>query len=427
MVSNAEGRENFTTDPYHIMTKPVGAICNMDCAYCFYLEKEGLYPETSDFRMRDDVLHRYIEQYIAQPGDQVTFTWQGGEPTLLGVEFFRKAVELQRRFNSQGKEIRNTLQTNGILLDEEWAEFFWEHNFLIGLSIDGPDHVHNKYRPFKGGQESFDAVKRGMEILSEHGVEYNLLGCVNEYSSRFPIAIYDFYLENSGTKYWQFIPIVERDLSTPSGVSSESVAPDMYGDFLITLFNRWVRNDIGRVSIQIIDTAFRVYLGMKAGLCIFEETCGNALAIEHNGDLYSCDHFVEPGHRLGNVMETSLSEMVGSPQQRQFGRVKSGTLPEYCQQCKVRFLCNGGCPKNRFSETPDGEDGLNYLCAGYKKFFQYIDPYMRYLARAYQSGRTTAEMMGYIRGHPEEFVGDIGRNDLCYCASGRKYKKCCGR
>jgi len=428
MPKNPLHRSNVATEPYHVITKPIGAICNLDCEYCYYLEKETLYPETTDFKMTDEVLRKFTRQYLSQPGDEITFTWQGGEPTLMGLDFFRRAVTLQKEYNTEGKTIRNSLQTNGVKLDNNWAEFFQDHDFLVGLSIDGPAHVHNKYRYFKGGQGSFDAVKAGLDTLKENGVEFNVLGCVNDYSARYPYEIYDFYTNEVGTRYWQFIPIVERSPGSNGGdvsLASHSVDAEQYGDFLIQIFNRWVRNDIGTISVQIFDIVFRVYLGMKAGLCLFDKTCGNALAIEHNGDLYSCDHYVETEYHIGNVATSTLNEMVATPFQRQFGQDKESRLPAYCQNCEVQFLCNGGCPKNRFITTPDGEPGLNYLCAGYKKFFHYVDPYMRFIAQQYNAGAPPEQMMEYIRSHPDEFVGDISRNDPCYCGSGKKYKKCC--
>jgi len=346
---------------------------------------------------------------------------------LMGLDFYKKVVEFQHKYNNGEKRVQNSLQTNGVQLDDEWAEFLSRNGFLVGLSIDGPKHIHNRYRRYKGGQGSFDAVTRGMEYLQKHNVQFNVISCVNDYSGRYPLEIYDFFLEKAGTAYWQFIPIVERVPGNSGEVADHSVDPEQYGDFLITIFNRWVRHHLGEISVQIFDIAFRSYLGMNPGLCLFEETCGYSLAVEHNGDLYSCDHYVEPEYHLGNLTETSLKELVFQPFQQKFGEDKRDTLPRYCQECEVQWLCNGGCPKNRFRKTPDGEAGLNYLCAGYKKFFNHIDPYMRFIAPQYRNGAHPRQMMQHIRNHPEQFVDDVGRNDPCYCGSGQKYKKCCGR
>ncbi|MCF7802667.1 MAG: anaerobic sulfatase maturase [Candidatus Marinimicrobia bacterium] len=400
-------------------------MCNLSCRYCFYLGKEFLYPDTSGFKMPEAVLREYTRQYLAKPGGEVTFTWQGGEPTLLGLDFYEKALSFQEEYNTANKVVRNTLQTNGLKIDDSWAQFFRDHDFLIGLSLDGPEHIHNRYRKYKNGGDSFTQVRRGMDCLQKYDVKFNILGCVSDYSAQFPYKIYDFYRDEAETQYWQFIPIVERHHNRDRDVTEYSVSAEQYGDFLIRIFDRWVRNDIGKISVQIFDVAFRVYLGMNAGLCLFDETCGNALAIEHNGDLYSCDHFVETEHHLGNIGERTLNEMVALPVQNQFGQDKKATLPQYCRNCEVQFICNGGCPKNRFIRTPEGEPGLNYLCAGYKKFFTYIDPHMRYLAEKYKAGNTPEMMMAYIRNHPEQFVVEPKRNALCYCGSGKKYKMCC--
>ncbi len=414
--------------PFNVITKPIGAICNLDCEYCFYLRKQSLYPDTSDFKMTEDVLEEYVQGYLDQPAEEVTFTWQGGEPTLMGLDFYKKVVEYQEKYNTGGKRVQNSLQTNAVKIDDEWAAFLKEHDFLVGVSIDGPPHVHNHYRKFKGGQDSFHEVYRGLEHLRDHEVEYNVISCVNDYSGAHPLDIYDFFKEKAGTPYWQFIPIVERiGGGTGTQVADHSVGPEQYGDFLIQLFNRWVRRDLGEVSIQIFDITLRSFLGMNPGLCIFEETCGYSLAVEHNGDLYSCDHYVDPEHFLGNLTETPMKDLVFQPFQEQFGQDKKDTLPNYCLECEVRHLCNGGCPKNRFTKTPDGESGLNYLCAGYRKFFNYVDSYMKFMASQYRAGVHPMQMRQHINAHPEQFVEDIGRNDPCPCGSGKKYKKCCGR
>ncbi len=421
------------------MTKPIGPLCNLDCKYCFYLEKENLYPQTSDWRMPDDVLESYIRQYIeAQNAEVISFAWQGGEPTLLGVDYFRKVVELEKRY-ANGKRIKNAFQTNGILLDDRWGEFLAENRFLVGLSIDGPEELHDRYRVDKGGQPTFARVMRGLGYLKKHGVEFNTLTVVERHNSQHPLEVYRF-LKEVGSGFLQFIPIVER-VATRSGadglilispastqpakVSTWSVEPRQYGKFLCAIFDEWIRHDVGRVYVQLFDVALETWLGLKASLCVFRETCGSAMAMEHNGDLYSCDHFVYRENKLGNIMEKPLESLVRSAQQVKFGLNKRDTLPRYCRECDVRFACHGECPKHRFIRTPDGEEGLNYLCAGYKLFFHHIDPYMRFMAGELLEHRPPANVMAWIR-EQEKAQQLPGRNDPCPCGSGLKYKKCCG-
>jgi uncharacterized protein len=384
------------TVPFHLMTKPMGSKCNLDCTYCFYLEKEHLYPGTTGFRMKPEVLEAYIRDYIAaQPGPHASFAWQGGEPTLAGVDFFREAVALQQR-HAHGRTIDNAIQTNGTLLDDEWGEFLAANRFLVGISLDGPAHLHDAYRVDRGGQPTFQRVIQGLDVLKKHGVEFNTLTTVHRKNSRQPLEVYRF-LRNIGSGYMQFIPIVERNaaarddsglwLAPPpdhedaaaldAQVTEWSVRPVEFGQFLTAIFDEWVRHDVGKVFVQQFDAALANWVGQPAGVCIFNENCGRALAIEHNGDVYSCDHYVYPRYKLGNLMNTSLASMVDSPQQQAFGQAKSASLPRYCLECPVRFACHGECPKHRFLRTPDGEDGLNYLCAGYKKFFTHIDSPMR--------------------------------------------------
>lgn len=428
---------------FHIMTKPIGPLCNLDCKYCFYLEKEKLYPGRSGWRMPDDVLERYIRQYIgAQSTDLISFAWQGGEPTLLGVDYFRKIVELQKKY-ADGRRIENALQTNGVTLDDCWGEFLAENHFLVGISIDGPGELHDCYRVDKGGQPTFDRVLRGLEYLKKYLVEFNTLTAVHRRNSHHPLKVYRF-LKEVGSGFIQFIPIVERIAENPdssglvliapganqrAAVSSWSVEPVPYGEFLCAIFDEWVRNDVGRYFVQMFDVALESWLGMDQSLCVFRETCGAALAIEHNGDLYSCDHFVYPENRLGNIMENPLASLVGSPQQTKFGLDKRETLPRYCRECDVRFACHGECPKHRFIQTPDGEEGLNYLCAGYKLFFHHIEPYMCFMASELRHQRAPSNVMQWARLRDRGVAGSRppGRNDPCPCRSGRKYKKCCGR
>lgn len=360
------------------MAKPSGAKCNLDCKYCFYLEKEGLYPRGSH-RMTDAVLEAYVRQQIAaQPrGAEVLFAWQGGEPTLMGLDFFEKAVALQKRHGA-GRRIANTLQTNGVLLDEAWGAFLRRERFLVGLSIDGPRELHDLYRVDKGGQPTFDKVMRGLEVLKRHAVDFNTLTVVHRESARRPLDVYAF-LKDIGSTHLQFIPLVERVGETESA-SDASVLAEDYGAFLSAIWDHWIRRDVGRIFVQIFDVMLGIWLGHPSSLCLFRETCGDAVALEHNGDLYSCDHFVTPRHRIGNLLSQSLDSMVRGADQRRFGQAKASGLPRYCRDCEVRFACHGECPKNRFIRAPDGEPGLNYLCAGYKRFFTHANSGLRGMA-----------------------------------------------
>ncbi|MFP5227290.1 MAG: anaerobic sulfatase maturase [Acidobacteriota bacterium] len=392
---------------FHVMTKPIGPICNLDCSYCFYLEKEKLYPGTRQWAMAPEILERYIEQYIAaQPLDEVHFAWQGGEPTLLGVDFFRNVVALQQRYAS-GKTVHNALQTNGTLLDDAWCEFLAENRFLVGLSIDGPRELHDAWRVDKGGAPTFDRVMRGLTRLKAHQVDFNTLTVVHRRNSQHPREVYRF-LRETGSGFIQFIPVVERRTAHPDAdglvliqpashqpaqVTEWSVEPLAYGKFLSEIFDEWVKHDVGRVFVQQFDVALESWMGMEASLCVFRRTCGSALAMEHTGDLYSCDHFVYPENRLGNLADDDLSHMAHSDQQKKFGRDKLDALPRMCRTCDVRFACNGECPKHRFLTTPDGEPGLNYLCAGYKHFFHHIDPHMQFMAAELRAGRPPAGIM----------------------------------
>lgn len=402
---------------FHILTKPIGPICNLDCKYCFYLEKQKLYPSERQWRMSDEVLEEYVRQYIqGQSSQEIYFAWQGGEPTLLGVEFFQKAVTLQKKY-AGGKTISNALQTNGTLLDGKWCEFLATENFLIGLSIDGPRELHDKYRPDKGQQPTFDSVMRGLKFLQKHKVAFNTLTVVNRGNSCQPLEVYRF-LKSIGSEFMQFIPLVERnasaqqkqiglDFAAPpdsedvenfqSPVTECSVEATQYGNFLCAIFDEWVRNDVGKIFVQLFDVALESWMGLGSSLCVFAEKCGAALALEHNGDLYSCDHYVYPKYRLGNLIKQNLGEMVGSLQQIKFGNDKSDSLPQFCRKCEVRFACNGECPKHRFIKTPDGEAGLNYLCPTYKKFFNHIAPYMNVMVRLLETGRAPAEIMEFCR------------------------------
>jgi uncharacterized protein len=433
-------------DAYHVMTKPIGPLCNLDCKYCFYLEKEEMYPKNENFKMSDATLESYIRQYIAsQNVPEINFAWQGGEPTLMGLDFFRKVVDLQARY-ADGKKIANALQTNGTLLDDEWCEFFRKHGFLIGLSIDGPRELHDVYRVDKKQRPTFDAVVRGIDFLKKHTVEFNTLTVVNRANSMKPLEVYRF-LKEIGSGFMQFIPLVERApdelakksglwLATPpppgeepprSPVTDWSVQSKQYGTFLVDIFNEWVRQDVGRYFVQIFDVTLGNWMGQGSGLCVFAERCGGALALEHNGDLFSCDHYVYPHYKLGNILNQSLGELVNSAAQFKFGNDKSDTLPEYCRKCDVRFLCNGECPKHRFIDTPAGEPGLNYLCSGYKKFFTHAAPFMETMAHLIRRRQPPAAIMEMLaQKEKQEKWANVDRNSPCPCGSGKKYKKCCG-
>lgn len=428
------GDSAVTPAAFHVMLKPRGAICNLDCKYCYFLAKEMMYPG-SRFRMADDLLETYTKQYIeAQRVPEVTFAWQGGEPTLMGLDFFKRAVELQQRYCKPGMRIHNAFQTNGVLLDDDWCRFFHQHNFLIGLSVDGPKQIHDAYRVDKGGRPTFDRVMAGLTLLKKHRVEFNILTTVHAANAEHGAEVYRCLRDEVGTQFMQFIPIVERDNETGyqegDTVTDRSLTAEQYGRFLISIFDEWVRRDVGRVFVQIFDVALAAWAGERPGLCIFEETCGLALAMEHNGDLFACDHFVEPNYRLGNIQEIPLIDMVASAEQRQFGLDKRDKLPRYCRECEVRFVCNGGCPKDRFINTPDGEPGLNYLCGGFRAFFNHIDRPMRMMASELRAGRAPANIMQILaqeeRALQQRFAM-VGRNDPCPCGSGRKYKACHGR
>ncbi len=428
-----------------MIAKPIGPVCNLDCKYCFYLEKEKLYPNTAGrggWTMSDAVLESYVRRYIAaQPVPVVNFAWQGGEPTLLGIDFFRRVVEFQQRY-ANGKRVENSLQTNGVLLDDQWGEFLSANRFLVGVSIDGPRGIHNRYRVDRAGAPTFDKVVRGIEVLKKHGVEFNTLTVVQRDNSRYPREVYRF-LKEVGSGFLQFIPIVERvahsegedglvlvspDTRARAEVTEWSVEPAQYGKFLCAIFDEWVRHDVGRVFVQVFDVALQAWVGGPPALCVFAPTCGDALVIEHNGDLYSCDHYVYSRYRLGNVLENSLEAMVGSPQQRAFGDAKQTALPKYCLDCDYLFACYGECPKHRFTDTPDGEPGLNYLCPAYKRFFSHVEPYMEFMAAELAQRRPPANVMRWARERDAQGSGrrEVGRNDPCPCGSGRKFKKCCG-
>lgn len=386
----------------HLMAKPVGPICNLDCSYCFYLEKEQLYPPRERFRMSDEVLRAYIQGYIAaQPSPEVEFTWQGGEPTLLGLDFYQRAVAFQHEFGD-GKVIRNTLQTNGTLLDDDWCAFLAREGFMVGLSLDGPREVHDLYRPDKRGNSSFDAVMAGLDLLKKYEVPFNVLVTVARDVAHHPLEIYRF-LKAQGVRHIQFNPVVERlpgatdanqglsfatppelrlhAVDEPGVVTTQSVEPEGYGDFLIAIFNEWVRHDVGDVHVMNFEWALAAWCQLAPSVCLFSPRCGKAAIVEHDGSVYSCDHFMYPEYRLGNLNEDNPAALLASPAQQAFGAAKETTLPTLCRQCDYRFACHGECPKNRFMTAPNGEPGLNYLCPAYKKYFRHLTPYMNAMAQ----------------------------------------------
>jgi uncharacterized protein len=377
---------------FHVMLKPAGAACNLACAYCFYLDKAALYPDGS-FRMSESILETFTRQYMtAQRGPEVSFAWQGGEPTLMGLEFYQTALQLQQQYARPGQRITNAIQTNGLLLDDAWCDFFHRHQVLVGLSLDGPQALHDAYRRDKAGHGTFGRVLQAVERLRQHQVEFNILACVHAANAGQPLAVYRFLRDDVQARFIQFIPVVAR-APNHTQATAYSVTGTQYGEFLIAVFDEWVHHDVGQVFVQVFDVALAAWLGYNPGLCIFEETCGAALALEHTGDVYACDHFVDAAHRLGTVRDTPLLTLVHAPQQQQFGLNKRDTLPRTCWECPVRFVCHGGCPKNRFLTTPDGEPGLNTLCAGYRAFFSHIDRPMRVMAAEWRAHRPPANVM----------------------------------
>ncbi len=408
---------------FQVFAKPAGPACNLGCRYCYYLKKEEHYQKGEPVRMPDDILEQYITQHIeASPTSVINFSWHGGEPTLLGTEYFRKIVALQQRHCPSAKQIRNGIQTNGTLLDDEWCRFLAAQGFGVGLSLDGPRHLHDCYRTSKKGESTHELAMRGLTLLRGFGVPFDILCVIHDQNVRRPIEVYRFFKE-IGANYLGFLPLVEPE-SDGRSVSSRTVPAEVFGEFLCAIFDEWMSQDIGRVRVQIFEEAIGTALGREHGLCIFRKTCGDIPVLERNGDFYSCDHFVDEGHRLGNIEESSLAEMIESPSQRAFGEAKLNTLPAMCTNCDVLDMCNGGCPKDRFVRTVKGEERLNYLCSGYKRFFTHCRPFVNQLSELWRLQ------------HPERQVGPVwdrsgnrnvkvGRNDPCPCGSGRKYKKCC--
>jgi uncharacterized protein len=426
--------QNTLLPAFHVMAKPTGARCNLECDYCFFLKKDKLYP-ASDFRMSDEIMEAYIRQTIeGHRASQVTIAWQGGEPTLMGLDFFRRAVQLEKKCGQPGQRIENTFQTNGVLVDEEWCRFFHDNNFLVGLSLDGPRRLHDAYRHDKGGKSVFDKVVRAAQLMQKHNVEFNILCTVNAQNSRQPLEVYRFFRDELEARYTQFIPIVERDNETGNQegtkVTGRTVDPEQYGRFLIDIFDEWVRRDVGFMFVLFFDAVLASYVRGRSTLCVLSPTCGEGVALEHNGDLYSCDHYVEPRFLLGNISGRPIAELVSCERQRRFGKDKSATLPRYCRECEFLFTCHGECPKNRVLMTPDGEPGLNWLCAGLKTFFKHADRPMKAMAHLLRQGRNAdgiVKILAEEEGRTVPKNDKIGRNDPCPCGSGLKYKKCHGR
>ena len=392
--------------PLYIMTKPAGSSCNLACKYCYYLEKKNLYKDADRrFVMSDDMLERFIKMYIeSQSMPQILFSWHGGETLMRPLSFYKKVIELQKRYG-QGLVIDNSIQTNGTLLTDEWCRFFKDNNWLVGVSVDGPQEFHDEYRRNNMGAPSFHKVMRGINLLKKHGVEWNALAVVNDFNADYPLDFYNFFKEIE-CRYIQFTPIVERiirhddgrNLASPADapgapLADFSVSPEQWGEFLCTIFDEWVKNDVGQYFIQLFDSTLANWAGVQPGVCSMARTCGHAGVMEFNGDVYSCDHFVFPEYKLGNIREKTLVEMMYSERQQQFGADKYDRLPRQCKQCRYLFACNGECPKNRFAVTADGEPGLNYLCKGYYRFFEHVAPYMDFMKNELDHQRSPANVM----------------------------------
>ena len=409
----------FTASPFasplYLLAKPAGSRCNLACKYCYYLEKSLLFEKHSPQVMDDALLEKFIHDYIgAQTTQEVLFTWHGGEPLMRPLQFYKKAVALQRKY-AAGRRIDNCLQTNGTLLTDEWCRFFKEQGWLVGVSVDGTQEMHDAYRRAKGGGPSHHKVMQGIRLLQKHGVEWNALAVVNDFNADQPKEFYRFFKE-IGCRFIQFTPIVERLLPHADGrqLAAEeeegtggmmpfSVSPEQWGDFLIGIFDEWVKEDVGEYFVQLFDATLANWMGVQPGICTLARTCGHAGAIEWNGDVFACDHFVFPQYRLGNLREKSLVEMMYSPKQREFGRAKQTALPRQCRKCRWLFACNGECPKNRFARTADGEKGLNFLCNGYRRFFEHVAPYMDWMKRELMANRPPAGIVDLLRNNPKAF------------------------
>lgn len=408
---------------FQVFAKPVGSVCNLACRYCYYLKTSDMYGGDGSRRMPDDLLEAYIVQHIdASPSPVINFSWHGGEPTVAGLEFFRKVVEMQRRHRPAGRSIRNGIQTNGTLLDEDWCRFLAAEGFGVGISVDGPGELHDSCRTDRRQGPTHEQTMRGLRLLQKHRIPHDVLCVVHARNVQHPLEVYRFFRE-AGAGYIGFLPLVEPG-PEGRGVSDLTVPAVSFGIFLCRIFDEWLSRDIGRVSVQIFEEAIGTALGQEHALCIFRKTCGDIPVVEHNGDFYPCDHFVTGEKRLGNIRETPLAELLESPQQRAFGQAKLSGLTGFCKNCDVLEMCNGGCPRDRFLSTPEGEYGLSYLCAGYRMFFGHCRPFAAQLSslrRQIQAG----EPEGPDAGRTAAGSAGTGRNDPCPCGSGRKYKKCC--
>ena len=401
----------------HVVAKPIGPICNLNCEYCFYLEKQTLFGEREKYRMSDGVLSRFITNYIkSQPTPEVQFVWQGGEPTLLGLDFFKRVIEFQRPFARQ-KTITNSLQTNGILLTNEWCAFLNKNKFLVGISLDGPREVHDRYRRDRKGNGTFDRVMQGLRLLQKHKVEYNVMACVGRNTAMHPLDVYRFFKE-VGVEFIQFTPVVERmpdirsrrlglrlaGLAALDGqaeqtdVTSWTVVPEEYGDFLIEIYEEWVRHDVGKMFVMNFEWALNAWIGNPSPVCIHAEHCGRSLVIEHNGDIYACDHCVYPEYKLGNIVTKALPDLLNKSLQSGFGVIKDHALPRQCRTCEVLAACRGGCPKHRFERASDGEPGLHYLCPGYWKFFFHIRKFLKAMTTLLENGLPPSFVMDAVKG-----------------------------
>lgn len=394
--------------PLYVLAKPVGASCNLRCKYCYYLEKSHLYRNAPARVMSDELLERFVQEYIqAQTMSQVLFTWHGGEPLMRPLSFYRKAVALQEKY-AFGRQIDNTIQTNGTLLTDEWCEFFKEHNWLVGISIDGPQEFHDEYRRTASDKPSWQKVMRGIRLLRKHGVEWNAMAVVNDFNAGYPLEFYHFFKE-MGAKYIQFAPVVERMAAHSDGrhlatlvdqecpVADFSVSPAQWGDFLCAIFDEWVRHDVGQTYVEIFDCTLANWVGERPGICVYAKECGHAGVMEFNGDVYSCDHFVFPEYKLGNIRDRTLVEMLYGEQQRQFSCLKHATLPKQCKECEWEFACHGECPKNRFVNDRYGNTGLNYLCSGYRHFYEHVAPYMDFMKKEFMNQRPPANVMEAVK------------------------------
>lgn len=395
--------------PLYVMLKPAGAHCNLACKYCYYLEKNKLYPTAQRHLMSDEMLEQFTREYIeAQTMNQVLFTWHGGEPLLRSIDFYRKALSLQQKY-AGGRRIDNVIQTNGTLLTDEWCEFFAQNHWLVGISIDGPQPDHDHYRLTAAGKPSWKKVMQGIKLLKKHGVEWNAMAVVNAYNANHPLEFYRFFKEN-GCQFLQFTPIVERLTRHEDGrtlasladkdeisLSKASVAPEQWGYFLCAIFDEWVREDVGKIFVEIFDCTLANWMGISPGICAYSKECGHAGVMEHNGDVYSCDHFVFPEYKLGNIRDYSLIDMLYGEQQQEFSRLKHSSLPRQCKECDMEFACHGECPKNRFMKDKYGDSGLNYLCPGYYHYYQHVAPYMDYMKQELMSQRPPSNIMKVVQ------------------------------